>query len=423
MFIAAIALTFTSCSKDSNDSNPDVVTPDSFEFTVDGNSTVAYPGQTARLQMADQLMDAMNSSTSTNAGIKAMFDAGTGFDGNLMGTETPLDATGKDVGGKTAASSIADATVKAEYFDAMIDDFTNNVIPNWDVDAAAGVAGVHTGPSGRTVRVNAKGMELNQAFGKGLIGALCVDQIANKYLAGCYNNSSNYDNETRDPAEDNGATEKELKFDEGYGYLFGLASDYSNPTDYNDNDVLLAKYTAKVDRVTLFSFDSDRAALDEFTSLNRKSLLIFGGFGLGREKPGNGRSGWRSIWETNAMYTGAKAIPRESIERTEGCNYFHGDLYSMSLTRRPKWVRMKSSIAKHERLDAHTVIGDDSQLPRSSHSTVLVRGSYIYVFGGKQRGNVAGGDPSPLNDVAVTTPVNDVASSGLLNTHLSPLLV
>ena len=249
MFIAAIALTFTSCSKDSNDPapNPDVVTPDSFEFTVDGNSTVAYPGQTARLQMADQLMDAMNSNSSTNAAIKAMFDAGTGFDGNLMGTETPLDATGKNVGGKTAASSIADATVKAEYFDAMIDDFTNNVIPNWDVDAAAGIAGVHTGPGGRTVRVNAKGMELNQCFGKGLIGALCVDQIANKYLAGCYNNSSNYDNETRDPAEDNGATEKEHKFDEGYGYLFGLASDYSNPTDYNENDVLLAKYTAKVD--------------------------------------------------------------------------------------------------------------------------------------------------------------------------------
>jgi len=250
MFIAAIALTFTSCSKDS-DNDPDPTdhfcTPGSYEFIVDGNSTVAYPGQTARLQMADQLMDAMNSNSSSNAGIKAMFDAGTGFDGNLMGTETPLDATNKNVGGKTAASSIADATVKAEYFDAMIDDFTNNVIPNWDVDAEAGIAGVHTGPGGRTVRVNAKGMELNQCFGKGLIGALCVDQIANKYLAGCYNNSSNYDNVTRDPEEDNGATEKEHKFDEGYGYLFGLASDYANPTDYNSNDVLLAKYTAKVD--------------------------------------------------------------------------------------------------------------------------------------------------------------------------------
>ena len=71
----------------------------------------------------------------------------------------------------------------------------------------------------------------------------------------------------------------------------------------------------------------------------------------------------------------------------------------MSLARRPKWSKIKSSVAKHERLDAHTVIGDDAQLARSSHSTVLVKGSYLFVFGGKQRGNIAGGDPSPLNDV------------------------
>ena len=94
-----------------------------------------------------------------------------------------------------------------------------------------------------------------------------------------------------------------------------------------------------------------------------------------------------------------KAIPREAIERTEGCNYFCGEVYSMSLARRPKWSKIKSSVAKHERLDAHTVIGDDAQLARSSHSTVLVKGSYLFVFGGKQRGNVAGGDPSPLNDI------------------------
>ena len=47
----------------------------------------------------------------------------------------------------------------------------------------------------------------------------------------------------------------------------------------------------------------------------------------------------------------------------------------MSLARRPKWSKIKSSVAKHERLDAHTVIGDDAQLARSSHSTVLVKGS------------------------------------------------
>ena len=245
MFIAAIALTFTSCSKSSSDP-AEPCSPGSYEFLVDESSTVFYDGQTARLQMAGQIMDAMNSNTSTVEMITDMFDNGTGFEGNLMGTSTPLDETGKKVGSKTAATATADATVKSTYFDAMISEFVNDVIPSWDVDAAAGVAGVHTGDGGRTVRVNAKGMELNQCFGKGLIGALCVDQIANGYLANCYGNSS-YDNETRNPDKSN-STEMEHKFDEGFGYLFGLASNGVNPlSDYNSGDVLLAKYTDKVD--------------------------------------------------------------------------------------------------------------------------------------------------------------------------------
>ena len=245
MFIAAIALTFTSCSKSSSDP-AEPCSPASYEFLVDESSTVFYDGQTARLQMAGQIMDAMNSNTSTVEMITDMFDNGTGFDGNLMGTSTPLDETGKKVGSKTAATATADATVKSTYFDAMISEFVNDVIPSWDVDAAAGVAGVYTGDGGRTVRVNAKGMELNQCFGKGLIGALCVDQIANGYLANCYGNSS-YDNETRNPDKSN-STEMEHKFDEGFGYLFGLASNGVNPlSDYNSGDVLLAKYTDKVD--------------------------------------------------------------------------------------------------------------------------------------------------------------------------------
>lgn len=245
MFIAAIALTFTSCSKSSSDP-AEPCSPGSYEFLVDESSTVFYDGQTARLQMAGQIMDAMNSNTSTVEMITDMFDNGTGFDGNLMGTSTPLDETGKKVGSKTAATATADATVKSTYFDAMISEFVNDVIPNWDVDAAAGVAGVHTGDGGRTVRVNAKGMELNQCFGKGLIGALCVDQMANGYLANCYGNSS-YDNDTRNPDKSN-STEMEHKFDEGFGYLFGLASNGVSPlSDYNSGDVLLAKYTDKVD--------------------------------------------------------------------------------------------------------------------------------------------------------------------------------
>ena len=52
---------------------------------------------------------------------------------------------------------------------------------------------------------------------------------------------------TRIASSNNGATEKEHKYDEGYGYLFGLASDLALPeSSYMTGDVLLAKYTNKV---------------------------------------------------------------------------------------------------------------------------------------------------------------------------------
>ena len=162
------------------------------------------------------------------------------------------------------------------------------------------------------------------------------------------------------------------------------------------------QYTVKKQRVSLHSFDADRAALDEYASLMNKCIVAFGGFGIGREKSGDSRSGWRSIWETSVMYTNSTAIPRESIEMTEGCNYFHGDMYSMSLQRRPKWSKMRSSVAKKRRMEAALVAGDESILPRSGHSTLLIKGSYMFIFGGKQRGAAAGstgGDPMPLNDV------------------------
>ena len=243
MFIAAIALTFTSCSKSSSDL-AEPCSPGSYEFLVDESSTVFYDGQTARLKMAAELMSAMNDETKTELEIMMMFDGDNGSSAGFA--DATLNGTSKIVGAKTAKNAPGTATVKTEYFDAMISEFVNDVIPNWDVDAEAGIAGVYTGPGGRTVRVNAKGMELNQCFGKGLIGALCVDQMAHGYLANCYGNSS-YDNEVRNP-EDANSTKMEHKFDEGFGYLFGLASDGVNPlSDYNSNDVLLAKYTAKVD--------------------------------------------------------------------------------------------------------------------------------------------------------------------------------
>ena len=84
MFIAAIALTFTSCSKSSSDL-AEPCSPGSYEFLVDESSTVFYDGQTARLKMAAELMSAMNDETKTELEIMMMFDGDNGSSAGLMG--------------------------------------------------------------------------------------------------------------------------------------------------------------------------------------------------------------------------------------------------------------------------------------------------------------------------------------------------
>ena len=101
-----------------------------------------------------------------------------------------------------------------------------------------------------------------------------------------------------------------------------------------------------------------------------------------------------------------KTIPREDIERAEGCDYYLHDMYSMTLNQQPKWANPHAMI--------HCGLGQvgvtDGHLPgsyslrRSSHSACMVHGSYLYVYGGKQRAPAVGrrgGDSIPVNDLWV----------------------
>ena len=153
--------------------------PENYTFTRNGVSTVFYTGQTARLKMATELKSGMNDTSFSTERLKNMFNSGTGF------VDSALDETGKNVGGKTAASILASATVKP-LFDGWIDAFTTVVAPAVvsNTTAESGIAGSYTEADGsRTVKVTAKGLELNQVFSKGLIGALQMDQIVNNYLS------------------------------------------------------------------------------------------------------------------------------------------------------------------------------------------------------------------------------------------------
>ena len=201
--------------------------PEEYSFTRLGLSTVYYPGQTARLKMATALKSSMNILTSTQANVNDMFNNGTGF------SDESLNSSGKKVGNKVGTSGSATVT---PLFDGWITAFPTIVIPavNSGVEAEAGVAGSKTDASGaRTVKVNAKGFELNQILSKGLIGALQLDQIVNTYLSFTKLDGAKQDHEddiynyTSPGASEANVTKMEHYWDEGFGYLQGLDNQYA----------------------------------------------------------------------------------------------------------------------------------------------------------------------------------------------------
>ena len=204
------------------------VLPEEYSFTRNGISTVYYSGQTTRLKMATELKKDMNDMASTQELLNTMFNSGTGF------TDSTLDGS-KKVGNKTAASPVASATVKP-LFDGWITEFTTVVAPAVaaGTTASSGVAGEYTEADGsRTVKVNAKGFELNQVFSKGLIGALQVDQIVNSYLSFSKLDGAKEDNDAgifgySNSQPENYITNMEHYWDEGFGYLNGLDSQFKS---------------------------------------------------------------------------------------------------------------------------------------------------------------------------------------------------
>ena len=66
-----------------------ILPPDAYSFTREGVSTVYYTGQSARLEMAQEISSALNNETFTADEIDSMFNLGIGF------SNTDLDASGK----------------------------------------------------------------------------------------------------------------------------------------------------------------------------------------------------------------------------------------------------------------------------------------------------------------------------------------
>ena len=252
--ISIILLVFFSFSCDDDNDNDNggnnIVAPGSYEFTRDGESSVSFSGQTTRLNQAEELYNALNSSASSESGLDLMFNGdgngSAGFDNES------LNGTSKIIGSKTSASTLAGSAVTKQRFDDIITDFATNVVPNWNIDASAGIAGAISTPDGSsTYHINEMGQELDQLFFKGLIGAFTLDQIVNNYIHPNQLDSGTRidDNDNNVLSGDNNYTDMEHKWDEGFGYLYGLEGDNlaNAGASPSGNGSLLMKYFKKVD--------------------------------------------------------------------------------------------------------------------------------------------------------------------------------
>ncbi|MEO9481608.1 MAG: DUF4856 domain-containing protein [Maribacter dokdonensis] len=265
LLLSSIAsLLFISCSSDDDglelsecvdgDCDPiesTIDNPDSYTFTRDNESTVSFGGQTTRLKMGDEILSAFTDVTSTSEQILSMYaheEGANDFE------DADLNASDKSVRSKTAASAdffatnATDQAVIRADFDGWISAQVNEVFPNWEVAAAAGTAGqIADGSSTRYI--NAQGLEYNQAFNKGLIGALTIDQVVNNYLSTAVLDEGDNvaDNDANVVVEGEVYTNMEHKWDEAYGYVYGLNADAANPNDDLGADSFLNKYIGRVE--------------------------------------------------------------------------------------------------------------------------------------------------------------------------------
>ncbi len=254
--VAMVLAVLNSCSNDSSDEVDPIMAidnPETYNFQRNGESSVYFGGQTTRILMAEEIIAKLKDETATADILKSMYahqEGGTDF------TNADLNASNKNLKGKTAASfdfysnnATDQALIRAD-FENWIQVQVDEVYPNWNTAASAGVAGqIADGSSTRYV--TGKGLEMNQVFNKSLSGALMVDQILNNYISNRYLDAGNQKSDNDDGILEEGKnyTTMEHYWDEAYGYAFGASQDVADPRPtVGSDDEFLNEYIGVVDQ-------------------------------------------------------------------------------------------------------------------------------------------------------------------------------
>lgn len=214
--LLAIALLISSCdiSDSDGDNNSTIEPPENYEFTRDGESTVAYPGQTDRLDMVEEMKEYI----ATAHGGATLYE---------QALNDMFKNTNGDGGGNFSFTS--DRDLKSKTFKPDLD---NNLFKDFFAKAAAasengeasnGVPGLLPRGDGH-ILVDAKGREFTQLVEKGLMGAVFYNQIFNAYLT---DEKIGPDVENSETEEGANYTTKEHHFDEAFGY-FNAPADFES---------------------------------------------------------------------------------------------------------------------------------------------------------------------------------------------------
>ena len=246
-------LSFTACSDDDNPIPTQA--PDSYTFTRNDESTVSFSGQTTRIMMAEELAGSLMDFSTTTEHLLELYrnQTAAGGDANPYADEA-LNASTKSVKNKVAASadyfstnSVGSAQIKAD-FEEWITEQVDEVFPAQQQVATPGTPG-QLADGSSTRYVNAQGLEYDQMIVKGLIGALMTDQALNNYLSSTVldagDNISNNNEEITE--EGKPYTTMEHKWDEAYGYVYGLNADAANPNADLGADSFINKYLGRLE--------------------------------------------------------------------------------------------------------------------------------------------------------------------------------
>ncbi len=336
---------FASC--DINSSNDtDIEVPATYEFERNGESTVAFSGQTTRIKMADELFGAMLNFDNTTEELLLQMYRNQDENGNEVNpySDEDLNASTKSIKSKVAASrdyfsSNASLSVEIkDHFETWMIGQVNEVFPNRNLLASPGVPGQIADGSGERY-INGQGLEYDQMVAKSLNGALMADQMLNNYLSPAVldEGSNREENDNGETAEGSNYTTMEHKWDEAYGYIFGTSANPANPVaTIGSDDIFLNKYTGSVNQD------------DDFNTIAED---IFNAFKLGRAAIVAGDYEVRDeqaaiIQESISKVIGVRAVyylqaGKRQIEDDQLGSAFHslsegyGFIYSLQFTRIP----------------------------------------------------------------------------------------